>query len=209
MIRGAPAPPGFDAVPLPPVDIHQRRLQQRQGKNLQLMTVVRRGRPPLNFRATGFNRFDASDLSFATLYAAETLAVCFVETLLRGDEKQEPLVGGRTLLPESELRDRDVVVFDMASGKLAKFYGQFLKNLGGDATVCSVRIYDVPQTWSLALHAHPQKVDGFAYMSRHMNTKQAVVLFERVKSRLKVLDRSPLLKHPNLPKVLDTFQIAI
>ena len=53
--------------------------------------------PLLNFRATGDNRFDAPDASFETLYVADSLEVCFGETILRGDIKGQPLVSGMDL----------------------------------------------------------------------------------------------------------------
>ena len=36
----------------------------------------------------------------------------------------------------------------------------------------------------MAVHQHPEAVDGFLYMSRHVNTDRAVVLFDRARPKL-------------------------
>ncbi len=52
--------------------------------------------------------------------------------------------------------------------------------------------YDVPQRWSRALHRHPVGADGLAYMSRHVNTERAVVVFDRAKTKLAAPSYVPL-----------------
>jgi hypothetical protein len=166
--------------------------------------------PLLNFRATRSNRFDAPDSSYGTLYAAESLDVCFAETLLRGDLKNQPLVGGNTFIPETELQNRIVVILDGSEPlRLAVLSGAPLKRLGGDASVSSVVPYDVPQQWSKAIHAHPEKVDGFIYKSRHLNDKEAVVLFDRADVKLKATQGPALLAHPDIGGIFDIFELAI
>ena len=44
--------------------------------------------------------------------------------------------------------------------------------------------YPIPQLWSMAVHRHPQKVDGILYMSRHLNDRMAVVVFDRARHKL-------------------------
>jgi hypothetical protein len=165
--------------------------------------------PLLNFRATGGNRFDAPDATFETLYVAESLEVCFGETILRGDIKSEPLISGRTFVPETELKARSVIRLAGSALRVAVLAGAALKRLGGEAGISSVVPYAVPRQWSKAIHDHPEEVDGLVYMSRHVNDKEAVVLFGRAKAKLSATVESQLLSHPDIGRVLDLFEIAI
>jgi hypothetical protein len=62
--------------------------------------------------------------------------------------------------------------------------GTALKSLVGSSEVSTILSYDIPQRWSLALHRHPAGVDGLVYMSRHVNSKRAVVVFDRAANKL-------------------------
>lgn len=200
------------ACPSPPADIQTRKLEIREVHPSTLLRIAwdNPGHPLLNFRATRANRFDAPDSSYGTLYAAGSLDVCFAETLLRGDVKNQPLVGGNTFIPETELQKRTVVTLDGSEPlRLAVLAGAPLKRLGGDASVTSVAPYDVPQQWSKAIHAHPEKVDGFIYKSRHLNDKEAVVLFDRAVIKLKATKGPALLAHPEIGGIFDLFELAI
>lgn len=69
---------------------------------------------------------------------------------------------------------------------MAVLTGTHLKRLGGEGSLSSIVPYDLPQQWSLALHEHPVGIDGFVYVSRHLNTERAVILFERAGNKLTV-----------------------
>lgn len=209
--KKAPARKASAAIPVPPPDLGSRRLEIRTLAPAKLLRIARDNPkiPLLNFRATKAHRFDAPDRSFGTLYVADSLAVCFAETLLRGDVKGGPLDSGRTFIPESEIASRVVVALDGEPLRLALFTGAALKRLGGDARLSSTVPYKVPQQWAKALHDHPEGVDGFIYMSRHVNDREAVVLFERAKERLTASVQTRLLDHPDLGYVLDLFEIGM
>jgi len=209
--RGAPATAAAASIPVPPPDLGSRKLEIRTLAPRQLFRIARDDPKIrlLNFRATKAHRFDAPDGSFGTLYVADSLAVCFAETLLRGDVKSQALDAGTTFIPESEIATRVVVALDGAPLRLATFKGAALKRLGGDARLSSMVPYDVPQQWSKALHDHPLAIDGFIYMSRHVNDREAVVLFERTRTRLAASVRTRLLEHPDLGDVLDLFEVGM
>ena len=60
--------------------------------------------------------------------------------------------------------------------------------------------YTLPQQWASAVVSHPDKVDGFLYMSRRVNDSIAVVLFERDPVSAPALTMSKVLrldKHPD------------
>lgn len=200
-------------VPAPPADLSSRALEITDVSAGSLLTIQRSGATsPIAFRASRRGRFDAPDSSFGTLYAADTLLVCFAETLLRKDEKLRPLPpSGITLIPEPELAMRVVVTLRPAGDvlRLVRFYGAALKRLGGDNSLSAVVPYDVPQQWALALHGHPDKVDGLLYVSRHVNDHLAVVLFERASSKIQAGVTVALLDHSELPSLLAEFRVGI
>lgn len=74
---------------------------------------------------------------------------------------------------------------------VAVLHGLPLKNLGGDGALSTIVPYDVPRQWSLAVHRHPRRVDGFLSMSRHLDTSEALVLFDRAESRLSLSGAVP------------------
>jgi hypothetical protein len=139
------------------------------------------------FGKTGKNRFDdprqhlpESD-RFGASYFGFTLACAFAETVLHDRTADK----GGFEIPGDQL-DRWVLRFKGKPLTVAVLTGTHLKRLGGEGSLSSIVPYDLPQQWSLAIHEHPAGVDGFLYMSRHLNTEPAVILFERAKSKLVV-----------------------
>lgn len=57
------------------------------------------------------------------------------------------------------------------------------------------------------MHRHKEQVDGFLYMSRHMNTAQALVLFDRAASKLRLKDAIRFRDHPEAAGVLRDFNV--
>jgi pimeloyl-ACP methyl ester carboxylesterase len=102
------------------------------------------GHPLLNFRATGDNRFDAPDASFETLYVADSLEVCFGETLLRGGIKGQPLVSGRTFVPEAEVACPTLIVRGVDSDLLAPDTVRQMTRRGAAAQAGLVRHVEFP-----------------------------------------------------------------
>lgn len=112
----------------------------------------------------------------------------------------DPELGGFPLVT-AEL-DRDVLSFDGAPLTVAVLHGLPLKNLGGDGTLSTIVPYDVPQQWSLAVHRHHRRVDGFLCMSRHLDTSVAIVLFARAEPSLSLTNAVPFRRHPQAVRVL-------
>ena len=67
---------------------------------------------------------------------------------------------------------------------LANLTGASLKTLGADGALSTIMPYDLPQSWSAAIHAHPAAVDGLYYVSRKLNERRAVVVFDRASAKL-------------------------
>jgi hypothetical protein len=128
------------------------------------------------------NRFDDPTWKradrFGTCYLGLDLTVALAESLLHDVEPEE----GRFAVALSEIEGRYVHRFYGPALRLANLTGTALFVLGGNGELSGTTDYKLTQRWSRAVFAHPDKVDGFLYMSRRVNDSLAVVLFERDKS---------------------------
>src|SRR5690606_4354958 len=108
---------------------------------------------PIFFDTTTAGRFNAPDASYGVLYAAHTIAGAFAETFLR--------TPGRTLIDTDLLQRKAYFRLNISSElTLIRFAGPGLARLGATAEVSHGGLpYDVPQTWSKALRAHPVEAD--------------------------------------------------
>jgi hypothetical protein len=204
--RSPPPPPEhLDRIDLPVVSIDPA----------SLVRLFLLDRPPLHFRAPRKGqrayRFDAPDGEFGVMYCAFSLEVCFAETLLRTRAYETP-ADQPTLIDESELRARGIAWLDGHAGEhlvLADLTGGGLVRLHADGSISTAARYTVPRQWSLAVWKHPRRVDGIRYVSRFMNSELAVALFDRCADRLVVHHTQPLIEHPDLPRILDLFNVGI
>jgi len=204
--RSPPPPPEhLDRIDLPVVSIDPASL-------LRLFAL---DRPPLHFRVPKrgqrAHRFDAPDGQFGVMYCAFSLEVCFAETLLRRRAYQTP-ADQPTLIDESELRARGIAWLRGHAEEplvLADLTGGGLVRLHVDGSISTAARYTVSRQWSLALWKHPARVDGIRYVSRFMNSQLAVALFDRCRDRVVVRLTQPLIDHPDLPRILDLFNVGI
>jgi hypothetical protein len=158
------------------------------------------------FGRTGGNRFDdpRSRGKYGTCYFGFDLRCAFAETVLHDESPDLKLGGFRIATTELE---RYVLSFAGSTLNVAVLTGVPLKNLGGDGTLSTIKPYDVPQQWSVAVHKHPQQVDGFLYISRHVNTAEALVLFDRAATKLTLKDAIPFQEYPGAAGVLMDFRV--
>lgn len=98
------------------------------------------------------------------------------------------------------LNSRHVLNFSGQPLKLADLTGASLKRLGAHAGLAGSGNYAVTQKWSAAIHAHPERVDGFIYMSRQLNTEKAVVLFDRSRSKIAIASKVALTACPGFAR---------
>ncbi|KAB0638833.1 RES family NAD+ phosphorylase [Burkholderia stagnalis] len=158
------------------------------------------------FGKSGGNRFDDPRKRgrYGTCYFGFDLHCAFAETVLH-DEVADLRLGGFPLVTTEF--ERYVLSFAGSPLRVASLHGVPLKNLGGDGALSTIVPYDIPQQWSLAVHRHKEQVDGFLYMSRHMNTAQALVLFDRAASKLRLKDAICFRDHPEAAGVLRDFNV--
>lgn len=146
------------------------------------------------FGRSGNSRFDAPDsktgnAAYGTCYLGLSLQVAIAETLLHDEEP----VDGEFEISLTTLNRHFVHRFIGLPLRLLSLTGATLKRMAGHADLAGTVDYSLTQRWSKAVFNNPLKFDGFIYMSRHLNTEAAVVLFDRVASNIKTVADSPTL----------------
>jgi hypothetical protein len=167
-----------------------------------LLRVSSHGTGEPHFGRHGANRFDDGRLPetrrFGTCYLGKSLTVALAETLLH----DEVAVAGRFAVAPDEVRRRHVVSFRGTVLKLADCTGVALKRMGLDGRFSTDLDIGATQAWAAALHGHPAAVDGLLYVSRHVNTGKAVVVFDRAAAKLQVVGVAPLREYPGATAAL-------
>lgn len=174
------------ALPLPPPHLATDGTLRiaRLGKR-RLIRISRFSNNEPHFGASSANRFDApgcetGTAEFYTCYFGLTLEVAIAETILH----DEIPVEGQFILSYGEISRHYVHLFSGERLMLLELNGATLKRFAGHAELAGSTSTLVTQQWSLAVFRNPRRFDGFIYMSRHLNTQRAVVLFDRAYSKL-------------------------
>lgn len=170
-------------------------------RELSVSKLKRVGRHPTGepyFGKHAANRFDDPDKRFGTCYCGQQLDTAIAETVLH-DEVPEK---GRFRIRQEDIDARYLVTFaageDNGMLRLADLTGPHLKRLGGDNSLSAEHPYEVSQQWGAAVHAHPENVDGFLYVSKQLNDKKAVVVFDRAQKKFGAPTCTPLATAPGL-----------
>jgi len=138
------------------------------------------------FGASGANRFDAPGClagtpQFRSCYFGFSLDVAMAESLLH----DEMPVDGEFRISRPALEQRYVHRFSGSMLRVLDLTGATLKRLSGHAGLSGTASYTVTQQWSLAVFRNPLNLDGFLYMSRHLNTGRAAILFDRAAGKVR------------------------
>lgn len=170
-LRRPPTSSRFATVSLPTRTVDASRL----------VRISRHASGEPYFGAKAANRFDDPAKSFGTCYLAFDLLTAIAETVLHDEVPQN----GRFQVAKGDFESRQIVRFPGGEDlQLADFTGIALKTLVGDGSISTVLPYTLPQRWAAAVHGHPAAVDGICYVSRHLNDRKAVVVFERAAGKL-------------------------
>jgi hypothetical protein len=198
--------------PLPPADFGKRRVPVKELDlaAAPLLRVHRSANEPVFFNRRSASasvfRFDAPADQYGVLYAAPTLSACLFDTVIRNTFE------GGTLplqVDEADLICRSVSRIERGEPlrlRLADFT-RSLAPLGGNALIMSCDDYAGPNQWSLAVHVHPQQLDGIYFRSRY-SQEPCVAVFDRVGIRA-AGHPIALLSHPELGHFLHRFQIGL
>lgn len=176
----------------PARDLGSRRLPTVDVEPARLWRVSRFASGEPYFGRSGANRFDDASMPkrkrFGVSYFGLELRTALAETVLH----DEVAVRGQFAISVSEIDSRFLVRFRGSTLVLADLTGVNLKTLGGDGAISTELPAKMPRRWARAVHAHPQQVDGIVYMSRHVNDRKAVALFDRAASKLTARSYTPL-----------------
>ncbi|RPJ70932.1 MAG: RES domain-containing protein [Acidobacteria bacterium] len=207
------APRKLPDLPEPSPDLAGRRLPVRPFAGA-LYRIHRLSQSPAHWGRTGNNRFDDPEAgtppipgqsggAFGVLYAAEYFDGAFIETF--GD------ITPRLVSAES-LQTRGVaLVTTRRRLALVDLAGPGLAQLCLDAHI-STADHALSQRWSRALWAHPSKVDGIWYVTRHDSDQRSVALFDRAASAVRLTAGGGLLDKRNLPqtaRAMDRYGFAL
>lgn len=142
---------------------------------------------------------------FGTSYCGLSLSVAFAETVLH-DALPEL---GRFRVEGDSIASRYVVEFVGKKLRLADLTGVALKRTGIHGSLTTVDEYEVPRKWAVAIHRHPQQVDGILYMSKHVNSEQAAVIFDRAKHKLRARRYTPLFDFPGALRTVHALGVDV
>lgn len=163
-----------------------------------------------HFGASGANRFDAPGClagvpEFGSCYFGFSLEVAVAESLLH----DEMPVDGEFRLSMATLGLRYVHRFSGSMLRLLDLTGATLKRLSGHADLAGTASYSITQQWSLAVFRNSLDFDGFVYMSRHLNTERAVILFDRAAAKVHSKPSPTLLPYtPGFASAVAAFNIV-
>jgi hypothetical protein len=208
-MTGVPPPSKLLSCPLPPADLHSRRVPEiaLNMSSTPMLRVHRTRFSPIFFnrrsRSSHVYRFDAPADEYGVLYASPEFDACLAETVIR-DRFQT----GALVIDEFEITDRSISTLGLVSRSdllLADLTAPLFA-IGGSAAIASVSEYEIPNQWSKALHDHPKGYDGIYFLSRYSNMP-SVALFDRVD--VSVEQTTKLEIDSRLPAFLDRYDIAI
>jgi hypothetical protein len=208
-MTGVPPPSLLTECPLPPADLHARRIPTRvfDVAGTPLLRVHRTEFTPLFFnrrsRSSTVYRFDAPDDEYGVLYASAEFDVCMAETLIRNRFESGPL-----LLDHEEISSRSISALGLSSRTDLTLVDLTMPlfPVGGNAEIASTSDYTVPNRWSKAFYDHPAEYDGLYFYSRYTNMP-SVALFDRVD--VTVERTTALLSDPRLSDFLDRYEIGV
>jgi hypothetical protein len=190
--------------PPPPGDLAWRRPSITR---LGIGTIINRfyssEHDPIFFDRGLAGRLNAPDGSYGVLYAAKKSAGAFAETFLRNP--------GSTQIPLDLLRRKAYVRLKVTGTlRLLRLAGPGLARVGATAEVTHSGLpYDVPQSWSSAIHSLAQNFDGIAYRARHDDNEVCYALFDRAADQLVEQSRTLDLDEDWFWELAEVYQVGL
>lgn len=154
------------------------------------------------------NRFDDPHpdpaARYGTSYFGETFDVAVAETLLHDRTPEK----GFFYIERTVILKRYLIAFGGDELVLANVTGAELRRMGGHAGLSGTSDLKIPQRWSSTIYHHADRVNGFAYISRHLNNAMAYVLFDRAAHKLTMTRAIRLADHPGFGQVATRLYIT-
>jgi hypothetical protein len=196
-------------IGLPPAILRTGDLPSKKCDPAKLIRIstYKTGEP--FFGSGGTNRFDApgclhKSAEFSACYLAYDLCVAIAESILH----EAMPIDGEFPVASATLQSNYVLHFTGEPLILADLTGAVLKRLGGHADLSATAEYAITQQWSLAIYQNPSNFDGFMYMSRHLNTDKAVILFDRCSHKISMTTADELINYPSFTSAAKTLGIV-
>jgi len=198
---------------LPPKNFNSLLLDIVQVQPKALCRVSRHDSNEPHYAISGDRRLD--DINphvtdrFGTCYLGFEYAVAFAESVLHNAEPK----AGAIHIPTAEVADRFMLSFKGSRKlKLANMTGTHLLRLGGNGELSGTSRYAKPQAWAKAVADHPANVDGMIYMSRRINDRPAVVLFNRSAGKKPVITMDKAIRlyyHPDYSATIAVLNVKL
>jgi hypothetical protein len=154
------------------------------------------------------NRFDDPHpdpaARYGTSYFGATFDVAVAETLLHDRTPEK----GYFYIERAVILNRYLIAFDGDELVLANVTGAELRRMGGHGGLSGTSDLKIPQRWSSTIYHHADRVDGCAYISRHLNNAMAYVLFDRAAHKLTMTHAIRLAEHPGFGQVATRLYIT-
>jgi hypothetical protein len=190
----------------PPAQFAAGLIEPAEIEVSQFVRIRRKGGDPLEF-VHGEGPFNAPAREFCILYAANTLACCLAEAVIR--DRYIPVERPVEIAP-TELATREVVELGSTRPlRLIDLSGPGALRQAVPPDVAKGADYALSRAWSLALWAHPALPEGVLYRSRFDDDFLCVAIYDRARSALTTARTMPLSAHPDLAAVLDRYRIAL
>ena len=160
---------------------------------------------PIYWSRMGRYRFDSPSAKNGVLYTARTFETALLEVF--GDQWMTSRRTARDFLKE----------FDVCEIRLAhplrvvNLSGKQLNLLGTDANIFASLAYEITQRWASLFMEHPDAPHGIRYPSRKNRRLHNFALFSTPSAvaTVRVVRRYPLLDHPHLFRVLQSYKVAV
>lgn len=118
-------------------------------------------------------------------------------------------VDGAFQLTRAHLDGHFALYFSGNALHLLDLTGPLLKRLGGSVDLAGTGNDALTGQWAHAIHRNPAGYDGFLYMSRHLNTRRAVALFDRASAKIHLASYAPLVSAAGFRHVMKRLAITL
>lgn len=180
--------------------------------NVEVTSLYRIGRHKAGEPYFGKNnsyRFDDPLKGFGTCYCGQHLDTAIAESILHDEIPSN----GEFRIHDSDFSSRYLMRFDVGVTSepliMADMRGVHLKRLGADNGLSAEHPYDTTKIWSAALHAHPSNIDGFVFVSKQLNNRPALVVFDRAQHKFGSTTYTPLHQAIGITAAMQALGIVI
>jgi hypothetical protein len=160
---------------------------------------------PIYWSRRGLYRFDSPTAPDGVLYTGRTFETALLEVF--DDQWLDSRIAARDFLKEFDVCEVRV----QRRLKVVNLSGRQLNPLGTDANIFASLAHDITREWACAFMEHPDKPHGIRYPSRKNQRLHNFALFSTPAAiaAVTVTRRYPLLEHPNLYRLLQSYKVAL